>query len=177
MTLPELDNEGTGQPVPQVRPVTYHKPAANAHERHERIRALRNLAEQTFLVLGEELYYFEAERQYTLLGYDTFEEYLASPEIDLSRSLAFRLKGIYETFVLRLKVHPDRLLEAGSTKLDKIRPVVDADNLDDWLARAVTLSRSDLDRELDGKAPPPDYPPDTMPCPACRGRGWVRTEE
>jgi len=133
--------------------------ANSAWQRHRRIVDLRNRAEQTFLELGEELYWFEAEKQYKALNYETFEAYLADPEVDIGRSIAFMLKGVYEKFVLDLKVQPVGLLEAGHSKLDLVRPYVTPDNVDEWVDKAASLSRSDLRAELTEAFPPPESPP------------------
>ena len=135
-----------------------------AWERHCRIVTLRNQAERTFLELGEELYWFEKERQYETLGHDSFNAYLADPEVDISRAMAYRLKGVYEKYILELSVDKDgiaaRLLPVGADKLDAIRPYVDEDNVDEWLDKAATLSRSDLRQEIKEtfNPPPPALP-------------------
>jgi hypothetical protein len=120
----------------------------DAWERHRRIVDLRNLAEKTFLALGEELYYFEEEKQYRDLGYETFETYLADPSVDIERSAAFRLKTVFEKYVLRLKVAPVLLLDAGYSKLYTVANIVDETNVDEWLNKAASLSRSDLRQEI-----------------------------
>jgi len=120
----------------------------DAWSRHKRIVAMRNGIEQTFISLGEELYYLEKEKQYIECGHPTFESYLADPEVDITRSLAFILKGIYQTFVLDQKVQPVGLFQAGYAKLDVIRPYVNADNVKDLISMAASLSRSDLRKEL-----------------------------
>ena len=136
-----------------------------AWQRHCRIVALRYQAEQTFLELGEELYWFEEERQYKVLGHSSFNAYLADPEVDISRAMAYRLKGVYEKYVLKLGIsEPDgiaaRLLPVGADKLDAIRPYVDEGNVDEWLDKAATLSRSDLRQEVKKTFnPPPPAPP------------------
>lgn len=119
-----------------------------AHARHDRIKKLVGDFEHTFLELGKELYEMEDGKEYRALGYDTFEEYLASPEVHTSRSLAFMMKGIHKRFVLELKVQAPGLLEAGHTRLELIRSRVDEDNVNDLLARAQTLSSRDLATEM-----------------------------
>ena len=117
--------------------------ADDAWERHRRIVDLRNQVEQTFLQLGEELYWFEDEKQYRDLDYDTFEQYLGDPEVSISRTVAFRLKGVYQTFVLKLEVPVQGLLEAGHSKLDIVRPHVTPWIVNELVADAAALSCSD----------------------------------
>jgi hypothetical protein len=136
-----------------------------AWERHNRIVAMRHEVESTFLGLAKELYFFEKEKQYIEIGHPTFESYLADPDVDITRRLAFMLKGIYQTFVIEQKVQPVALLEAGTSKLEIIRPHVTEENIDDLLSQAKTLSRSDL-RIAVGNMPEVEYePPET--CPTC----------
>ena len=117
-------------------------------ERHKKIVSYRNLAVSTFLELGKELYWFEREKQYRDLDHPTFDSYLADPDVDISRRLAFILKGVYCTFVLEFNSASDALLKAGYNKLDVIRPYVDQTNVDDLLADAQALSRSDLRKQI-----------------------------
>lgn len=119
-----------------------------AWERHKRIVGYRNLAEKTFLALGEELYHFEDKKQYKDLGHDTFESYLADPDVDIARRTAYMLIGVYDTYVNKYASASDALLKAGYTKLDVIRPHVDESNVDEWVHKAATLSRSDLKKEI-----------------------------
>ena len=133
--------------------------ADDAWERHRRIVGLRNQAEETFLALGGELYWFEAEKQYKTMGYETFEAYLADPEVDIGRATAFRLKEVYGKYCLDLKVSPGILLPAGYRKLYMVKPYVTPENVDEWVDRAAALSRSDLKAEIAEAFPPPKSPP------------------
>lgn len=127
----------------------------SAYSRHRRIVALRNRMVQTFLELGEELYWFENNQDYEQLGYVSFNAYLADPDVDISRSTAYKLKGIYQRFVLELASPAAGLLEAGTDKLELIRPYVTEDNVSEMICKASSLSRSDLRIELNGHEPVP----------------------
>ena len=139
-----------------------------AWQAHRRIVALRQSAEQTFLELGAELYWFERKKFYQHLDYDTFEAYLASPDVDISRRVAFRIKGIYEDLQLKLKMPPETLLEIGNAKLDMIRPHATEDNVDELLNMASTISKSDLRIELANKFKLPVHQvAERCVCPLC----------
>ncbi len=129
--------------------------ADDAWERHRRIVSLRNQSEATFLQLGEELYWFEDKKQFREMDYETFEAYLADPEVDISRSLAFQLKAIYRHFLLQIKVQTSGLLEAGHSKLQMLIPYTDAGNAQEWIEKAASLSCSDLALEM--REAFPDY--------------------
>ena len=120
----------------------------DAWKRHRMIVDLRHRAEATFLDLGEQLYWFEEHKQYKDLGFQTFEAYIADPEVNIDRATAFKLKGIFKTYILDLEVCPDILLPAGHDKLYRVRPYVTPDNVNEWIEKASSLSRSDLRIEL-----------------------------
>ena len=84
-------------------------PEHKALQRHRRIVGLKHLGEQTFLGLGQELYHFEREKQYLLLDYPSFNSYLADPDINIAPRTAYRLKGVYQKYILEMGMEPDRL--------------------------------------------------------------------
>ena len=119
-------------------------PTEDAWLSKERIVQHRNNIEGECLRLGEELYWFNKDKKYKALGCDTFKVFLGDPDVDFSQSTAKKLMGIYETFVMWLEVYPDTLLKTGWTKLDMVRPYVSEYNVDELVAQATALSRSDL---------------------------------
>ncbi len=124
-----------------------------AWERHVKIIALRQTIERMGLEMGKELYYFQAERDYLKLDYPSFESYLGSPELAISRRTAFRLIRVYRRWVVELGYDLEKLTEAGTTKLDILASHVTDANSPKLLNMAETLSRSDLQAELDGREP------------------------
>jgi len=120
----------------------------DAHARHLRIVALRRDAERTFLDLGAELYEFHKSRGWAALGYRSFNSYLGDPDVDLTRSIAYATIQIHAKFVAELDCPTDGLIDAGMSKLALLAPVVDEGNVDDWLADASTLSRTDLRQKI-----------------------------
>lgn len=124
-----------------------------AWERHVRIVALKQTIERMGVEMGKELYYFQAEKDYLKLDYTSFESYLGSPELAISRRTAFRLIRVYRRWVVELGYEPEQLTEAGTTKLDMLAAHVDEKSKDRFLNMAATLSMSDLQAEIDGKEP------------------------
>jgi len=122
--------------------------ANDAHARHLRLVDLRNMGETIFLELGRELFEFERDKCYQVLGYASFNSYLADPDIDISPRTAYRLKSVYKKYILDLALPPATLVGAGYTKLSMISSQVDEDNVDAWLVKAGTLSRADIIKEL-----------------------------
>ena len=122
--------------------------ALDASDVHTDIVKLRNHIVETFLHLGERLHTFKEMRGWIALQHPTFESYIADPDVDISRSLAFRLIAVHEMFVELLECPPDGLLAAGPNKLELLIPHVHSLNVDVWVNRAAALSRSDLREEL-----------------------------
>lgn len=133
----------------------------DAWERHRRIVELRRDLEGSFLALGKELFEFRENEVWKQLEYPTLHAYLADPEVDLGRSTAFRLMAIHHDYVLCYEVPPVGLLEAGNAKLDMLRPYMTSANVEEWVDRAGTLTRSDLSAAIKAelKPPPPPLPP------------------
>lgn len=86
------------------------------------------------------------QRLYIQHDYETFGEYIAS--VGLDRSTVYRCIQVYEKFVEEYGLGTKQLAEIGYSKLCDIVPVVDDDNKDEWLAKAGSLSRSDLIEEI-----------------------------
>ena len=131
-----------------------------AWDRHTRILAIKQYIEELGLQMGKELYFFQKERDYLKLDYSSFESYLGSPELAISRRTAYRLIRVYRRWVVELGYTPEQLTEAGTTKLDMLAAHVDDENKHKCLTMAETLSRSDLMAELKGVEPvynPPQW--------------------
>lgn len=126
-----------------------------AYAQHVQIQACARRINEQFLELAAALSEFAAADGWRALGYDSFYEYLAQPEVDINYRSARRLIRIHERFVLEMGCDTVSLLDAGVAKLDILaRPgSVNASNVDEWLARAATLSRSDLLCELGNALP------------------------
>lgn len=146
-----------------------------ADEFHHRIVEKRRLLETTFLELGGLLYHFERERLYLELGHPSFNSYLADPEVNINRRTAYRLKGVYEHYIVKLGWTGDTvaLVEAGIAKLDILRPLTTRENVEEKVYEAAALSRSDLLALRDGTEPLDDLDPDTVLCPMCDGTGRI----
>ena len=133
--------------------------SGDAWERHGRIVALRNLAEKTFLALGEELYEFDKNKQWEVMDYTSFNAYLASPDVDISSTVASMLVIVFKKYRLSLEFLPVKLLPVGYSKLYMLEPYVDESNVEEWVTKASVLSRSDLKIEIAEAFPPPPPPP------------------
>lgn len=119
------------------------------------IKQLKKGINGGFIEIASRLKIVRDNKLYKKLDYDTFEGYIAQPELGFDRSSVFRLISIYEKFVIELRVAPGRLSMIEWTKLREILPFVNEQNKEEFLAKAKELSRSDLIEEVKDLKPQP----------------------
>jgi hypothetical protein len=120
--------------------------AASAFAAEQRIKEICHVVRTAWVRLAGELYTFQADELFKDLGYVTFEEWLASPEIDLSRRWVYELVGIWRDLVVKKRVAPARLEELEPSKLQEVLPAVRRGSvvLEEALADVKALGRQDL---------------------------------
>jgi len=118
-----------------------------AHKNHEAIIRTGSAVAEGFLVMGSLLKANRDEQFFRAYGHEKFEHFLGSPELGMSRSMAFGLIQVHELYVQKLGRETAELTKAGIAKLLTIAPVVES-NPDEWLGKC-TMSRSDLKAEVD----------------------------
>ena len=119
-----------------------------AIQHNDRIVDLRKIMEQSFLEMAEHLYEMQNKAYYKELGFDHFEQYLKSPDVDIPYRTANRLIDVHSTFVLKYKVDKPLLLSAGYSKLYLVRNQVNEENLGEWVQKAIACPRKDLEAEV-----------------------------
>ena len=124
----------------------HQKLADEAFAIHQEILGMEKNIELGFWYIGERLYKIKNDELYRQLGFNSFPEYLAQPEIKSSR-IAYQLLAVYRRYVIELKCEPKQLTDIGYSKLDLIKDHVDSKNLDDMIHKAQTLSRRQLEDE------------------------------
>jgi len=122
---------------------------AEYQERHGRILAAKREIGKAFWQVGQDLKAIRDKKLYLAGDYPTFEAYLGSPEIGISRSTAYtwiEIVAVFEPLVSNMLDISDIDWE----KLRRICRVVKAhpEQAQEWLAKARALSRSDLNKEL-----------------------------
>jgi len=132
-----------------------------ASESHQRIVELkyninRSLA-QLAIFLKE-----SRDKEYYLSYADSWTEYLGTPEISLSRSYVHKLIVNYEIWVQTYHVSPAKLDEIDSEKLYLTGMAANAENYEEWLEKAKSLSRSDIKGLMNNNQY--EY---TLTCPNC----------
>lgn len=141
----------------------------HAHKLDQRVKNLRYSIDNGFLDLAKTLKEIRDKKLYLQLNIETFESYIAQPELAFDRGTVYKFIDILETFVDKHNVAPERLLEAGWTKLSKVIPYTDENNYESMLEKATSLSRSDLDKDLveQGFITKKEGEPQTVSCPYC----------
>ena|SRR3990167_1061403 len=119
-----------------------------AFDNDQAIKSLKTDLNVRWLKMAELLFENRKRRYFEVLGYDTFEAYIAQEELGFKRTSVFRIIRIYKSLILDRKVPHVELADIDSQKLDMILPELPTGNLDELLSKARSLSRSDLKAEL-----------------------------
>ena len=101
-----------------------------------------------YLRIGRNLFTVSKNTLFKPLGYETFDEWRAQPEMNLSRSTSYALMKVFEVFVDNLKVEHSKLAGIDWTKLYNVSPFVTQENVEEFLDKVRVLSRTDLQREV-----------------------------
>ena len=143
---------------------------------HQKIIILKKGIEKSFIKLGAYLKEIRDRKLYIEVSFDTFEAYIAQPELAMERRTVFSIIGVYEDFVENEKcgqLHLDEITEIGYTKLERIRQFKNEADFGEWISKAKQLSLSDLNAEIrEAKGEPEKvYNPKskmiTITCPYC----------
>ncbi len=119
-----------------------------AWQHYQQVLEGRKMAGQGLLVMAEGLSPIKENEEWRDLGYNSWTDFLRSPEVDISERKGNRLVGIYEDLIQQHQLPPERLSKIDQIKLDYMRSVVDEDNKDELLASAESLSREDFRKEI-----------------------------
>lgn len=120
--------------------------ARHAFEVEQRIKSVVLGMRVAWRHLAEDLYQFNQQRMWSDLGYGSFEEWLAGPEIDLQRRWVYELIAIWKELVIKAGADPEEIGKLEPSKLQELLPAVRRQQvtLERALADAGSLSRNDL---------------------------------
>lgn len=154
------NKEGTYESTRMVIPKNTPK---NVQDLHNLLVATKEDVQESFLKLGAYLMIIHDNKFFIELGYSTWQDYLDVPEVDLSRSQAYKLMAVYERWIEKYGYSPDRIKKTSIEKLYIASSQAKDDNYDEWLCKAETLSRADLKAETPGGRQLCSY----IYCPKC----------
>lgn len=133
-----------------------------AFENCQNIISLKSNIGKDFLKLAFLLIANHDNKYYEVLGYNTWEEFLAIPEISMSRSFAYKLMQVNHIWIEKYNVSQENLICIETEKLYLAGTQATKDNYEEWLEKAKTLSRSDIRGLIKGE----DYEY-KVTCPRC----------
>ena len=117
---------------------------------HGKILSLRNEIEMNFIKLGGYLKLVNDNALYKEKGCQTFNEYIAMPELSFQRSTAYAIMGVYEDYIESGFSESSEIEGISYYKLDRIRQFKDKpkEEFKEWVSKARELSLSDLNAEI-----------------------------
>lgn len=120
--------------------------AKQAYEVEERIKNTLQEMKRAWVYLAEDLYHFQKNAWWHDLGYASFDEWLAGPDIDLKRRQAYYLIATYKELVVEQGATPAMLEGVGISKAKVITTAVRRKEvpLVEALADAEALAHRDL---------------------------------
>jgi len=120
--------------------------ADHAFEVEARIRTTVHRLQQDWIALAVDLYEFQDAKLWKDLGHVSFEEWLASPDIDLDRRTVYGLIQLYREYVILRNVEPERLERVQVSKAQDVLPAVRREDVtvEEALSDAESLSRTDI---------------------------------
>jgi len=119
-------------------------------EIHNLLVMTKEELQKNFLKMGAFLKIIHDNRLYIELDSLTWQEYLDNPEIDLSRSQAYKLMIVYEKWIEKWGYSPDEVSKVSIEKLYIASSQANDTNHEEWFEKAKVLSRADLKAETPG---------------------------
>ena len=144
-----------------------------AYQLHSNILECKERIEGNFFMMGDELRKMRDNSRYLALGYESFNAYLASPELSINRAQAYKLMNIAGQ-CKRLNLEPSSLLDIDKDKLALVLPSISSEEDPQIkIAAARSLSRSDLKALYSGEEPhEQDDTEHSHTCRSCGVLGW-----
>lgn len=120
----------------------------------------------SWVALAADLYEFHASKGWQALGYETLEEWLAQPDVEMARRTFFSLVETHRELAVQRAIPIEALERVDVTKVQEVLPAIRRGQVDasEALADAEVLSRSDL-REKYRAIAPLDTEPDRSIAP------------
>jgi hypothetical protein len=92
---------------------------------HQRIKVAKRKGQEAMWEMAEALHEFDEQNGWTALGgYEKLSDWLADPEVSMTRSTYYRLVSSYRELAVVRKVKPDRLADLDVSKVDIVLPSI-----------------------------------------------------
>lgn len=136
-----------------VLPTITPEAAALAYAAEDGIKETLENLRHGWARLAGQLYDFQHRRLWEALGFLTYEEWLASPDIDLSRREVYSLVEAWRELVVQRGVAPKELEQLQVSKVRAVLPAVRQGRaeLGEALADVRVLSKADLIEKYEGR--------------------------
>ena len=155
--------------------------ALAAHEMHNTITRIKRQITGLWVELAEALYHFRAGQMWQDIGYSSFEQWCADPEVELERRWVYKLTDAYRFLVVEQGVERSRVERLQVSKVNEVVPAIRRGQVDleTALSDAETLGRSDLEikyRGIHSSTPgspavnghiETEHEPELAVCPTC----------
>lgn len=113
----------------------------------KKVLEMESDARMLYIKMGEMLYNIRNERLYEP-AWSSWDEYCMEFK-DFSKGSISKVISVYEVFVLKFGINPEKLAEVGWTKLYSLIPMITSKTgALEWIKKANLLTRSDIDKEL-----------------------------
>jgi hypothetical protein len=115
-------------------------------ELDQAIKAGMRAGREALWEVARNLHAFDEAHGWTAIGYDRLGDWLADPDVSLTRSTYYRLTATWRELVVLRRVDETRLLALDASKVDVVLPSVKAGktSLDDALEDVQSLGMKDL---------------------------------
>jgi hypothetical protein len=131
--------------------------AADCFRLDQEIKANLRAGRESMWDVARSLYEFDAMSGWTGLGFDSLGDWLADPELGMSRAHFYKLVGVYHEMAILRKIDESRLKQIEPVKVQIVLPAIKSGRVQvgDALDDAQALGRRDL-RERYFSRPEPE---------------------
>lgn len=127
-----------------------------AHAMQSRIQESIRLIRRAWVLLAEDLYRFQELQMWRHLGYTSFEQWLAGPDIDLERRWVYDLVAIWRELAIVRGVDPESFEGLHVSKVREVLPAIRRGHVSvaEAFADCRALPRRDLEVRYRGLVKP-----------------------
>lgn len=116
----------------------------NENDNRDKLRMYDRNTNVVALLIGKLLQENIENNYWKKLGYSSFENFVGEEQFSFTKRTAYNYIELWRLFV-KWNIEYDRFVKIPYSKILTVSSVLSADNVEDWIAKAETLSRSDLE--------------------------------